>query len=835
MGPGSPGHDAVSVPDDPPEPWPGQWVADALDLALEGEPDPGTAGVTDLVGLALRRNPRRAHLLVSRVIGKHFPCDPRLVRAAGLVLGHRVAALLRGISGRAAPTLPADAVTDPRVAARARDAAVEHPTRRVPSVVLGYAENATGLGWSVAEVLDSHHLVTSTRRVVPGAASLGSFEEQHSHAARHLVLPDDPGRWSPELPLVLVDDELTTGRTVAGTLRLLHGTVPRARYVVATLVDVRGPGDDALERTAADLGVRVDVVALARGTLRVPDDAGERAAAMLARLPPARPSAWGRGTLATVHLDLGGAPENARHGLDRSDRAAFEAALPAAVARLTAALGPDPGRLLVLGTEELVHLPVRLAEGLADAGHDVSVAATTRSPAAALDAPGCALRSALPFPAHDAGLGTTRERFAYNVGPTGRHGTIVLVVDADARGPALHRPGGLVPGLRALAPRVIEVVVPCRRPRPGRAVTARRGPSFGTFAPDEVAWLLEDLSTRALEVGLERRERDVREGRAHYSEALPEELLPSPAYEEHFHRALARSATTVARLVGRLTDRLLSTEGPRPVLVSLARAGTPVGVLMRRWAGRVRGVDLPHYAMSVVRGRGIDGNALAALTAAHDPASLVFVDGWTGKGGIVDELTAGLAAQGLPATVVALSDPAHVATLAGTREDLLVPSACLTATVCGLVSRTVRRPDLVGAAGYDGAKFYPMLSDGDRTATFLDGVSTCFEAVAEPGVEPDRTEEGPADRRGPAYVAALADELGVDDRHRIKPGLGETTRMLLRRLPEAVLLAPDAGPDADHLRALCRTRGVPVRELPELAGTPACPYRSVGIVRGRAG
>ncbi|HEY2225140.1 cysteine protease StiP domain-containing protein, partial [Actinomycetospora sp.] len=322
----------------------------------------------------------------------------------------------------------------------------------------------------------------------------------------------------------------------------------------------------------------------------------------------------------------------------------------------------------------------------------------------------------------------------------------------------------------------------------------------------------------------------------HYSEALPEEHVPSPVHEEHFHRALARSATTVARLVGHVTDRLLATVGPRPVLVSLARGGTPVGVLVRRWAALVRGVDLPHYAMSVVRGRGVDPNALAALTSGHDPASLVFVDGWTGKGAIVDELTAGLAAHAVPAYVVALSDPAHVATLAGTREDLLVPSACLTATVCGLVSRTVRRPDLVPDGGYDGAKYYPALAGGDRTATFLDAVSARFETVAgevAPGMAAAVTPDGPGDRRGPAYVAALARELGVGDRHRIKPGLGETTRMLLRRAPEAVLLAPDAGPDAEHLRAMCHARGVPVRELPGEAGGLPCPYRSVGLVRGR--
>ena len=89
------------------------------------------------------------------------------------------------------------------------------------------------------------------------------------------------------------------------------------------------------------------------------------------------------------------------------------------------------------------------------------------------------------------------------------------------------------------------------------------------------------------------------------------------------------------------------------MLVSLARAGTPVGVLMRRWAQHRHGLDLPHYAVSIVRGRGIDANALRWLAAHHDPADVVFVDGWTGKGAITRELAAALEEprlDGIPAS-----------------------------------------------------------------------------------------------------------------------------------------------------------------------------------------
>ena len=60
--------------------------------------------------------------------------------------------------------------------------------------------------------------------------------------------------------------------------------------------------------------------------------------------------------------------------------------------------------------------------------------------------------------------------------------------------------------------------------------------------------------------------------------------------------------------------------------------------MLRRWAAVRHGLDLPHYAVSIVRGRGIDPLALRHLAELHDPARVVFVDGWTGKGAIAREL-----------------------------------------------------------------------------------------------------------------------------------------------------------------------------------------------------
>ncbi|HEY5837161.1 phosphoribosyltransferase domain-containing protein, partial [Streptomyces sp.] len=227
-------------------PWPGQWVADRLGIALHGD------GLPDLLGLALRRNPRRAHLLVSNVLGKHVPQRPHTVYGHAFDLGRRVRALLG-------------------------DQAADR------AVVLGYAETATGLGHAVADGLGTAPYLHSTRRAVPGITPGGGFEEEHSHATGHLLLPEDPGLLAGPGPLVLVDDEFSTGQTILNTIRDLHGRYPRDHYVVVALTDMRSPADRTrLDGFAAELGARVEVVALATGTVSVPEGVLEKGQALVA-------------------------------------------------------------------------------------------------------------------------------------------------------------------------------------------------------------------------------------------------------------------------------------------------------------------------------------------------------------------------------------------------------------------------------------------------------------------------------------------------------------------------------------------------------------------------
>lgn len=809
--------------------WSGNWVAGRLGIELVGDGE-----LRELLGLALRRNPKRAHLLVSNVLGKHVPQRPSVVHGVGYELGERVRNLLgEAEAGRA--------------------------------VVLGYAETATGLGHAVADGLGVAPYLHSTRRPVAGVAQAGGFEEAHSHATSHLLLPEDPDLLNAAAdgsPLVLVDDEFSTGNTVLNTIRALHARYPRDRYVIVALVDMRSEADQGrLTEFAEEIGARVDLVVRARGTVRLPDGVLEKGRSLVARHDAqdaglagdaaGEPPAPSRPVPVRVALDWpAGVPDGGRHGFTPVHRAALEAALPAMGARIADALG-DARRVLVLGFEELMYAPLRLATALEESTTaEVRYSTTTRSPVLAVDDPGYAIRSRLVFPAHDDPADGPGDRYAYNVAGAG-FDAVVAVVDSTADTPALHAPDGLLARLAVHTDQVLLAVVPSYVPPAAsdrgvptssdRAVPTAshgqeaamlpeplRGPAFSSYAADDVGWLLQDLSDTPLEAPTEEREEAIQSGGAHYAESLPVEYQPSPQYQELFKTALDTSAARIARAVGTVTETVLAERGPRPVLVSLARAGTPVGVLMRRWAQRRHGLDLPHYAVSIVRGRGIDANALRWLAAHHDPADVVFVDGWTGKGAITRELAAALEEfDGFNPEIAVLADPGGCVRTYGTREDFLIPSACLNSTVSGLISRTVLRSDLVGPHDFHGAKFYRELADSDVSGPFLDTVAARFDEVAD-AVDAEAKELLAADRaptwEGWAAVERISEEYGIHDVNLVKPGVGETTRVLLRRVPWKILAERGAGADLDHVRLLAEQRGVPVEEVEGL------PYTCVGLI-----
>ena len=344
-----------------------------------------------------------------------------------------------------------------------------------------------------------------------------------------------------------------------------------------------------------------------------------------------------------------------------------------------------------------------------------------------------------------------------------------------------------------------------------------------SYREDDVRLLLKDITGMVEPQPAKERERLIQSGR-HYCEMLPVEYKPTEAYMQAYKEALKNYAKPVASAVGRLADQIMEKRGDKVVLVSLARAGIPAGILLKRYVQKKYQRIVPHYAISIIRGRGIDRNAMKELLRKYAPERLLFVDGWIGKGAILRELYKDMVAYpGVSPELAVLADPANRTSLCGTHEDILIPSACLNCTVSGLISRTFFREDIIGEKDFHGAVYYGELKDDDLSYEFIDAIEAEFTMENPPetfAVEGDGFEE----------VKAVAKAFGVSDYNLVKPGIGETTRVLLRRVPWKILIGGEHKKDGalSHILRLAEEKGVPVEVY------PLKHYRACGMIKKMA-
>ena len=212
-----------------------------------------------------------------------------------------------------------------------------------------------------------------------------------------------------------------------------------------------------------------------------------------------------------------------------------------------------------------------------------------------------------------------------------------------------------------------------------------------SFSREDVILLLKDITGMVKPMETAEREKEIQSGR-HYCEMLPIEYKPSDKYVEIYEYTLKVFAQSTADAVARVSEMIYKQKSGNVVLVSLARAGTPVGILIKHYLEKKYKSGISHYSISIIRGKGIDRNAMNYILANHNAANIQFVDGWVGKGAIFKQLKDALKDYPQVSNSIAvLADPAMITTLAGTHDDILIPSSCLNSTVSGLISRSFLR------------------------------------------------------------------------------------------------------------------------------------------------
>lgn len=343
-----------------------------------------------------------------------------------------------------------------------------------------------------------------------------------------------------------------------------------------------------------------------------------------------------------------------------------------------------------------------------------------------------------------------------------------------------------------------------------------------SYKEKDVTILLKDISGMVEPTPTEEREKKIQKG-THYSEMLPLEYEPTQKYMELYDLALKNYSEKTAYAVGSVAEKIYRDKGRDVVLVSLARAGIPIGILIKHYLEKKYRIDeIKHYSISIIRGKEIDYNAIDYLLERYSAKKLQFVDGWIGKGAILTELKKSLINYSeIDTELAVLSDPAGLTKLYGTREDILIPSSCLNSTVSGLISRTFLRKDIISEKDFHGAVYYSNLANQDVSYEFINEVEKYFNFDIDYEIEEER------EKSGREEVMEIATHYNIDDINFIKPGIGETTRVLLRRVPWKVLVNEKYRDEQllQHLFRLAEEKGVPIEFY------PLKNYKACGIIK----
>ena len=341
---------------------------------------------------ATRQNPRRFYLFVSKVLGKHWPVRPSIMRDIHVRLAAKIAAL------------PG------------------------PMLVMGMAETATALGRGVAEEAAARAgrddvLCLQTTRCRLSRPLAFAFDECHSHAPDHAVYLPEPELlplFRAARSLVLVDDEISTGRTLMELARAYLRFNPRLEQIA--LASIANWLDAGRRRELALLLERpLWFPALVEGDFQFEPDPDFP--------PPALPVV--RAGADRAHDGM--VTDPARTGvLAGRWRPALESAFPWIVSR-----GNLPERpLAVIGTGEYAYTPFRLALALEEAGHDVRFQSSTRSPILVGDA----IANRREFPDHH---GDGIPNYLYNLDPD----RLPVIIYEHPAQPAAHALPGRLGGL----------------------------------------------------------------------------------------------------------------------------------------------------------------------------------------------------------------------------------------------------------------------------------------------------------------------------------------------------------------------------------------------------
>jgi len=413
--------------------------------------------------MAARKNTKRGFLFVSKILGKHIPVHPLIPLLGGAALAARYASMIYNEKGYEENCDFAQALVNQAVMEKTWEYISHNPLPlQEKTLFIGFAETATALGHGMFSCFaENAQYIHTTRENILGIENVLNFAEEHSHATEHYCYAIDPALYDNEDMVVLVDDEITTGKSALNFIKAIQSQYPRKKYGVVSILDWRGVAEKQRFADAeSEMGICIHTISLISGSLTV---SGKPVIDYHEHKPREPFLGNGKSVVETIVLgnDLGALLEfssfnsnqdknpvpylysTGRFGINSKEQADLESKFRQVGLSLK---GKRQGKkTLCLGTGEFMYIPFKIAGYMGDG---VSVQSTTRSPIYSSEHTGYAVQQAISFPSPDDRL---MINYVYNI-PVGYYDEVFIFMEraVDAK--------GLESLLKALAPLAIPKI-----------------------------------------------------------------------------------------------------------------------------------------------------------------------------------------------------------------------------------------------------------------------------------------------------------------------------------------------------------------------------------------
>lgn len=200
--------------------------------------------LNDLIIMGKRiNNNKRNFLFISKVLGKHIEAKPKVCKEIGLKLARLIF-----------------------------DKEEKSYKNNEKVCVIGFAETATGLGMAVASYIKNCYYITTTRECITELKSIFKFEEEHSHATTHKCFPLDKENLVNSEKIILVDDEITTGKSMINIIKELKKVTNAKNFIILSILDWRNEEyRKAYDELVNEENINLEVLSLISGDIKVKD------------------------------------------------------------------------------------------------------------------------------------------------------------------------------------------------------------------------------------------------------------------------------------------------------------------------------------------------------------------------------------------------------------------------------------------------------------------------------------------------------------------------------------------------------------------------------------